>query len=174
MKLIFAILLLATSALSQVTANSPQSACGPFSTEFKVKTVAAQSQPQPEPGKALIYVIEDFRRASNELGNPTIRLGLDGTWLGATRNKSYLSFSVAPGEHHLCSSWQSQFERLSKLKSFASLDAEAGRTYYYRALITYAGEIAFGQQMKLDLAPLDPDEAKYLISSAKMSQATPK
>jgi hypothetical protein len=34
-----------------------------------------------EPGKALVYVI-------------------DGTWLGAARSKTYISFSVAPGKHH--------------------------------------------------------------------------
>jgi hypothetical protein len=61
---------------------------------------------------------------------------------------------------------------LSKLKSFASLNAEAGQTYYYRALITYAGDVSFGQRMNLGLGVLDPEEARYLISSAKISQAT--
>ena len=146
MKLVFAVLLLIASAAAQATRSNPQSACGPLDTEFKVKTFAAQHTSQPEPDKALVYVIEDFRRAPNELTNPTIRIGLDGSWIGATRNKSYISFSVATGEHHLCTSWQSQYEWVSKLKSFARLNAEAGQTYYYRARITYAGSSSLARR----------------------------
>ena len=34
-------------------------------------------------------------------------VGVDGVWVGPTHGDSYLYFAVAPGEHHLCASWQS-------------------------------------------------------------------
>jgi hypothetical protein len=45
---------------------------------------------QPEPGKALVYVIEVFQRPPGELGTPTIRVGLNGILCAAAHNDPYV------------------------------------------------------------------------------------
>jgi hypothetical protein len=103
MKLAFVVMLIAASMSAQdaAPAFSPLSTCGPMSVMFQIKMDDTQSpNVTPEPGKALVYVIEDqqFKAAKDVI----VRIGLDGAWVGATRGDSYLSFPVELGEHHLC------------------------------------------------------------------------
>ena len=101
---------------------------------------------------AQVYVVEVFKKPWFELRNPTVRIGLDGSWIGATRGNSYVVFSVDhPGEHHLCAQWQSGFERYSREAAFNRFTAELDKRYYFRVRITY--------QSGLELEPLDSDEA---------------
>jgi hypothetical protein len=148
-------------------------ACGPSEVQFDASAAAGQPPSQPEAGKALVYVIEDFRRAPAELANPTIRVGVDGQWMGAVRGDTYIVLSLDPGEHHLCTRWQSSFKRLSSLVSFHHLDAEVGKTYYYRARITYSLYGNGTANMNLDLDPVDSDEGRYLVVSSQMSDSHP-
>jgi hypothetical protein len=165
-------LALAGASFAQApTGDAP--VCGPLDVRFDAQTEAGQPPAQPEPGKALIYVIEDFKKAPGELGNPTIRIGLDGSWIGAMRANSYIFFSVDPGEHHLCTSWQSHLKRLSSLASFSHLAAEAGNTYYFRARITYVSAGNAVASMDLNLDSLDPDEGRFLVASNRMSNSHP-
>jgi hypothetical protein len=165
---------LATSAFAQnTTLTQAQAACGPLDAKFDAQTVAAQPAPQPDASKALVYVAEDFSKAPGELGNPTLRVGVDGTWRGATRTDSYLSFTIEPGEHHLCSSWQSRLRRLSKLAAFNGFTAEAGKVYYFRERVTYSG-YGSSATMVLDLEPVNPDEGQFMIASYKPSASHPK
>jgi hypothetical protein len=162
--------LFATTAFAQ---GAPfQGACGPKEVRFDAQ--AAPGQPiTVEPGKALVYVNEVFNKVPGELGNPTIRVGLDGAWMGATRANSYISFLVEPGEHHLCTNWQSRLKRLSREAAFTSFTAEAGKTYYFSAHVGYesAGDAV---AMTLDLQPLNPDEGQYLVASNPVSNSHPK
>jgi hypothetical protein len=176
MKSVLAAVLFAASALAQ---NNPalapaQGACGPLNVNFDATTSASQPAAQPEPGKALVYVAEEFKKAPGELGNPTIRVGLDGAWMGATRANSYLFFSVSPGEHHLCTNWQSSLKRLSRLAAFARFTADPGKTYYFRARITYSPYAHGTANMNLDLDPVDPDEGQFLVTSFRLSNSHPK
>jgi hypothetical protein len=173
---VLAVVLLAVSAwcLGNPLGASGQGACGPPDVRFDAHTAAGQPPAQPEPGKALVIVAEDFRKAPNELGNPTIRVGLDGTWMGAIRANSYLFFAVDPGEHHLCTHWQSHLERLSRLAAFGHLMAEPGKTYYFRARITYSGVGYGAANMNLDLERIDSDEGQFLVSSYRLSVSHPK
>jgi hypothetical protein len=175
MKSVLAVILFAASAFAQNTSlqAAPQGTCGPKGVDFDVKTVPGQAVPQLEDGKALVFVNEVFKKAPGELGNPTIRIGLDGKWLGAVRPNSYFSFSVDPGEHHLCTNWQSKFKGLSREAAFASFDAKAGRTYYFRARITYQG-FDKAATMVLDLEPVNEDEGKYLVASSPASSVEAK
>jgi len=171
--IVFVTLLFATSLLAQnePSPGASQGACGPKEVRFDAQT----SPGKPvllEPGKALVYVSEVFKKVPGELGNPTIRVGLDGTWMGATRANSYLSFSVDPGEHHLCTNWQSHLKRLSREASFTNFTAEAGRTYYFRARISYQS-VGEATVMSLDLDPIDPDEGQYLVASNPASTSHP-
>jgi hypothetical protein len=150
-----------------------QTACGPLDAQFDAQPAAVQPAAQAEPSKALVYVAEDFTKAPGEIGNPTLRVGMDGAWLGATRTSSYLAFNVEPGEHHLCASWQSHLKRLSKLAAFAVFTAEPGKVYYFRERVSYAS-YGTGANMTLDLEAVNPDEGRFLVASDKPSASRPK
>jgi len=145
------------------------SACGPDEVRFEVQTRATGPVAEPGADKALVYVIEVFNKASNELGEPTVRVGLDGAWVGATKGDSYFSFSVTAGERHLCAEWQSQFKRLSKNVALANVAAEEGKTYYFRARITEQTNLAF----TFDLDAVNEDEGKLLVASSAFSTHKP-
>src|SRR5947207_3153411 len=82
-----------------------------------------------ESDKAVIYVIQE-REPLTCLGPcPTYRVGLDGAWLGANRGDSFSFFSIAPGNHNLCTNTQ----RRAVLASALSFTAEAGKVYYFLA-----------------------------------------
>jgi hypothetical protein len=133
--------------------------CGPTEVHFDVKADKKQHPaPQPEADKALVYVFENDDAA-------TTRVGLDGKWMGANRGQSYFFFSVDPGEHRLCTDWQSSFEKLSRLGSAASFTTEIGKTYYFRIEIRAPEHQSF--TMKLE--PLDSAEGQFLISSNALS-----
>ena len=133
------------------------SSCGSAGVNFDVRKTTAKPSDTAETTKAHLYVIEVFRKPSFEFFlDPTIKVGIDGKWVGATRSKSYLVTAIEPGEHHLCVDWQSIEKRLPALASF---NAEAGKSYYFRARIMYPGG--------LDLQHLDPDEGQLLILSGR-------
>jgi hypothetical protein len=113
-------------------------------------------------------VIEDqkFKMARDV----TARIGVDGTWVAATRGNSYLSFSVAPGGHHLCTDWLSDWLPNGRIVSVAPLNAEAGKTYYIRIRISGARN----EKPAIDLDPLNTDEAKLMLASSPLSVSHPK
>jgi hypothetical protein len=157
---------------SAVTAA--EAACGPNEVQFDAQPAAAQiltTQPltQPEAGKSLVYVVEVFEKAGNQLSRPTLRVGLDGKWVGAAKGDSYLSFSVDPGEHHLCTRWQSHWKRFSDKAAFAGFTADSGKIYYFRARI-----IEGRDNFALDFEPVNGDEGKYLVASSAAAVSTPK
>jgi hypothetical protein len=104
---------------------------------INVKTDEKQhSLSHPEPGKALIYVFEQFipdPRYLN-LGHVTTRAGLDGNCVGASHESSCMLFSVEPGAHRLCSDVQSILVS-EKVSAATELMAESGKTYYYRVVV---------------------------------------
>ncbi|MGA8866619.1 MAG: DUF2846 domain-containing protein [Candidatus Sulfotelmatobacter sp.] len=176
MKTALALILFVGCACAQEQGALGQSmaACGSSNIQFAAKTSTSQPVSQPEPNKALIYLIEDF--PGKILGiNPTIRFGMDGAWLGATRSDSYFWQAIEPGEHHLCVNWQSSLGRFSKLAAFAGFTAEAGKVYYFRAHIIASGFGGRnGNAMDLDLDLLNPDEGRFLAASYEWSTSHPK
>ena len=84
---------------------------------------------------------------------------------------SYIAFSVDPGEHHLCTNWQSHFKRLSREAAFTGFTAEEGKTYYFRSRITFSSQWA---NEYLDLDAVDPDEGQYLVVSSQPVMSHPK
>jgi hypothetical protein len=177
MKTALVFLLFASSlfAQSRPTSDPLAPSCGPSNVKFDVKLDNTQhAVVQPEPGKALVYVIEVFQRPPGELGTPTIRVGLNGAWVGANHGTSYLFFSLNPGEHHLCTNWQSVMKRLSDQHSLASFTAEAGKTYFFRVQTHVESEGRDSQIWSIDLQPVNADEGKYLIASSPLSVSRPK
>ncbi len=126
----------------------------------------------PEPEKAILYIVELFNlRDKGRFNRPTLKHGLDGQWIGATQGFSYVSASVAPGEHHLCSRWQSHFGKLADQVSLYNFDAAAGKIYYIRAQISVMGD---NDVLSMDLEPISEDEGRFLVSEAARSLSKPK
>ena len=136
--------------------------CGPSAGMFNVQTTDAKHPvSQPEQGKALVYFFTDFVTA------PTMRVGVDGTWVGANDNKSYFFFQVPGGDHNFCTEWQSgAFKKSSeRVGEAVHLMAEAGKTYYLRLNFSY-------QRMQLELT--DEAEGHFLIGSSLFATSQPK
>jgi len=164
-------LLFASPVLAQDSTVDPLAAagCGANQIHFDVKTDKKQHPTaQPDAGKALVYVIgtswNDY--VAVHIGTPLTRFGIDGTWVGANGYRSYFFFPVEPGDHRLCTSVQSRFERVVKSSAAAtSFTAEAGKTYYFRTK-TPAGQNSYGG---IKLVSVDPAEAQVLIAATAFS-----
>ena len=181
--LLCATMLSSISALSQdhVAMTASESACGPKETAFTVNTNGADHPtPSPDPDKALVFVIEDlgqcvecdstsspFRTAN--VNQAIVKVGADGSWIGAEKGNSYLFFSISPGEHHLCVNWQSRVAERAHAFALSSLNAEAGKIYYYRARL-FPGRDDFS----FDLDLLNADEGKFLVASSAFSNSRAK
>ncbi len=136
----------------------PLAACGQTRVSMAVKLDDSQhAVAHPEPGKALIYFIQDTGQAAN-LVYPTTKIGIDGTWVGANKRDSWFAVAVDPGEHHLCAVIQSSF--VGSEAELAHLTVEPGNIYYFRTRIIFAEKTA----EYFSLAPVDSDEAKFQIA----------
>lgn len=148
--------------------------CGDPATKFEVKTTLVHQPVQPQPGKALVFFIQNDTNF-NSFPKPTTRVGIDGKWVGATHRDSFLYFFVDPGVHHLCTSWQRQVITWRGLQNAAAhFTAEAGGAYYFQVKDTFLrGE---GGQMIIDvtLAPLDSDEGQLLANQFSLATSHPK
>lgn len=172
MKLAVVLLLLSTFALAQdpTAMSAAQTACGPSATNYDAKRDYTQHPtPQPEEGKAMVYLVQDIG-VNRCLGSCiTTRVGMDGNWVGANEHNSYFSFSVDPGEHHLCVNRQSHFKIASQMVALAHFTAESGKTYYFRARTHGSQTEAF-----LDLDPIDSDQGRLFVASYPVSVFHPK
>ncbi len=173
---VLVLMLLTVSAFAQQEAPVVAAACGPKDVRYEAKLDESQHPPaQPEPGKALVYFIQDIG-VTNCIGACiTTRIGLDGAWVGANQRNSYFSVPVEPGEHHVCASPQSRFLPKASAKyagvllALRHFTAEEGKVYYFRMR-------SFGapSQQIFDLDPVDADQAKYLMAYYPLSVAHPK
>lgn len=188
------VLLLCASLLTAVQARAktilPDS-CGDPNIKFDVSTKKNQPPPAPpEAGKAQVVFIET--------GHATARYGMDGAWMGANDGNSYFAVSVAPGEHHLCMSFEIGALAGNKIKEesvrMLTFTAEAGKVYYFEASVgrvggsmgstTYVqntGGQAGGQFVHGGGSPgipvfgfvqLDEDTGKFRIKAWKLATST--
>jgi hypothetical protein len=163
MKAAIVLFLLAAPACAQNKSTDPAIApgCGTDNARFEVtKTQDQHPVTQPDEGKALVYFIEDDREYA-PLRKPTMLAGLDGRWVGATHGNSFFYFSVTPGEHHLCASWQGK----SQTRAVAHFTAEPGKIYYF----TVKNRGGPYQNNGLDFGPLDSDQGLLLASTFPLS-----
>jgi len=147
------------------TANS-RGGCGLSEVQYDVTTSKDHPAPRPEGGKALVYVIEDIERG------PTMLVGVDGAWVGANKGKSYIFFPVDPGDHQVCTRWQSSvFKKTAeRIGSAAAVKAEAGKAYYFRIQVYERSE----HDRSVKLEPVEAPEGEFLVSSSKFSTSRPK
>lgn len=178
MKILLAVVLFALSAFAQDQAAiaSAEAACGPTRIQFEVSADKSQhSAPKPEPGKALVYIVEDERQDLPPcLGNcgDITKFGIDGRWIGANRGSSYFFFSIDPGEHHLCATWDKGGTRAQDRTSLLRFTAEPGDTYYFRVRVTaMAPPTGF---YSIDLEPVNHDEGQLLVAASAFSTFHPK
>ena len=151
------------------TATAP-SACGLNQPHFSAAKGKLSPEVKPDAGTALVYVFSQLNDRGVTIGcQVTSRIGLDGKWVGANCGTSYLLTNVAPGEHHLCADWQTSFPGMHINPALHSLNAEAGKTYYFRARILLAEGISV-----INLDSVDQDEAKSLIQTYPASVSKPK
>jgi hypothetical protein len=175
MKSAFAFILIAASVSAQNPAPAPlpQSACGPWNVKFQIDIDDSHRPiPKVEPGKALVFVIEDQRYMG--VNDVTVRVGLDGAWVGATLGDSYLFFTVEPGEHHLCVDIRPGILNAGRTVSLFGLTAEAGSVYYLRARTDGGRDGPSYHTISIDLDPLNSDEGKFLVASFPLSVSNPK
>ena len=162
--------LLALPAVAQNAkpADVLASACGPADTKFKATTEAAGKAQMPSPDKAMVYVIGVQERVGfcPLSCGVTLKVGLDGGWIGATNGNSFLSMVVDPGEHHLCTAWQSKLKSLRNHLQLAGFAAEPGQTYYFRAHITPGTTESISG---FELQAVNADEGKLLVASSPKS-----
>jgi hypothetical protein len=172
MKTVLVVFLFSVSAFAQdFSVTAAESACGPSNIQFAIKTNNNEHRfSQPDPGKALVYVVEDQKfKVVNDV---TARVGIDGTWVGANRGNSYFSFSVEPGKHHFCTDWVSGFLPNGRLVSLTSVTAEAGAIYYLRIRTSASptsGKAGAGASIDLDL--VNEDEGRLLVASSELSRS---
>jgi hypothetical protein len=174
MKTLLAAVLVALPAVAaDLPAVAPvKAACGPDNVKFNASPIGGQPAAQPEAGKALVYVVEELFRPADELITPTVRVGVDGSWVGANYGTSYLFFSVEPGEHHLCADWQSAPRWIGEKVSLTSIKVEADRTYYVRARVLDQGKHGLldeGSSVVLDLEQINSDEGQLLVATSPLS-----
>ena len=162
MRVIFVAFLFTASALAQV----PSSACGPENAGFRVTLNKSHAAlPKAEPGKALVVFIQDFGVRKFGIGVHVIgRVGVDGAWVGAVKDNSYVSAFLGPGEHHVCMNLES--EMLGNPVELAHFTAEAGNVYYFRSRYISGGNLL--------LTPVDSDEAMYEVEMFPLSTSKPK
>jgi hypothetical protein len=167
----------------QRAASAPEAvaACGPSNVRFAIKSDAAPLPPQPA-RRVLIYLIQDSIQSSEKrflTVTDKMRIGVDGKWVGATQNQTYLSFVVDPGVHHLCVSYQGEEDtRFSSRGEFGPQDGiilhrmnlEAGSTYYFR--IRYAMNGTDNGLTLLD--EVDEDEGRFLVQTTPHATSRPK
>jgi hypothetical protein len=167
MRVIALVLLSTPLALAQVPPAGPPSACGPENASFNVKRDDAQHSLTPaDPGKARVYFIHDAGSGWTA-GYPTVKIAVDGSWVGANHGNSYFSVSVDPGEHHVCVALQSSL--VGQRLELAHFTAAPDTVYYYRTRLVLSRSVEL-----LDLEPIDSDQGKYLIESFPAALSKPK
>jgi hypothetical protein len=167
--LVVTLFVVSAFAQDQAALTAAEAACGPKNVKFDASQDATQHPtPQPEPGKALVYIIQDLGEVQCSACALT-KVGLDGTWAGANQGSSYIFFPADPGERHLCVNWQSRLGVRSRSFAMANFVAEAGHVYYFNTRISFSRSI-----YDFDLDPLNSDEGKYLLASSALSVSHPK
>lgn len=170
---VLAILLFTSLAFAQdKSASAGAPGCGAPDTKFEVRSERGQHPAKPEAGEALVYFIGDDSEFEMN-PKPTTRIGVDGEWVGATHGNSYFYFSVDPGVHHLCASWQPALLLLKVQKTAeAHFTAEAGGAYYFEVKNTWWRDR--GGTGIISLEPLDSDEGQLLANKFSFSSSQPK
>ena len=122
-------------------------------------------------GLAQVFFIQDDSTGGDNQ-HYTIRIGVDGKWVGAYKRNAHFSIWVDPGEHHVCANVQSKLSK-GHIFTFAHFTAEPAGTYYFRTQFLAGLNTLYPIYPSLQLDQPDSDEAKYLIASYPASDLQP-
>jgi hypothetical protein len=173
MKLLFVLSLLIASASAQ-TSPSPRvtSACGAQETILRVEEDASSPIAlTPDSAKATIVFIQDDG-ISGARQHYTIKIGLNGNWVGAYKQNAYFVVSVDPGEQHVCANVQSKSD-FGSIFALAHFKAEAGHVYYFRTRFLAGLNSQYPPPPVLAMDTPDSDEAKFLVASYPLAHMVP-
>lgn len=178
-QLVFLLCFCAT--VSSIRANSAvlPDACGKDKFSFDIRLEKSPPAPAgPENGKGQVFFIEKSEKPPAIIGclscSTDTKFGVDGAWVGATKNNSYFVLSLDPGVHHMCAV-------RGKDVDAEPLTVEAGKSYYYQ--VEYKAEgTQYGTadhpnyQVKknVSFSMLNEDEGKYRVKASALSVASPK
>ncbi len=168
-----------------------EAACGDPFAKFTVQP-GALNPPTVSIGKneARVYVIQDTvipsKPGQKLAGAATIKVGIQGRWVGATSGRSYIVVPVQAGENHFCGRVE-----VSKIgwwtagcfpvgnTALLRLQVVAGKTYYVRAK-AYQIDVGVDDDFicAINLDTVNPDEGKLLLAESlpavwKQSQTIP-
>jgi Protein of unknown function (DUF2846) len=173
-----AILLLSLFSVVPVFATVLPDACGNDKVSFEIQLQKNPAAPAAaEAGKAQVFFIEKSEKppAIGCLGcGDVARFGVDGAWVGATKDNSYFYISLDPGVHHLCAVRGKEVDA-------EPLSVEAGKTYYFQ--VEYKAEgTQYGTpdhpnyqvKKKVQFSMLNEDDGKYRVKVSALSIANPK
>jgi len=128
-------------------------ACGPKGVDHWTKTDKDQHPVPAAPAdQALIFVVRPTM-----MGNKVqSKLGVDGRWVGINRGDNYFFFTLAAGEHFLCSQ--------SENHSVLVLKVEPGKTYYLQQKV----KMGFAKA-RTKLVQLKKDEGEKALAKCHPS-----
>jgi hypothetical protein len=128
-------------------------ACGPKDAKSSADTDKKNHPTPAAPADmAMVYVVRPTM-----MGNKIqTKLGVDGKWLGVNRGNNYFFFTLAPGEHYLCSQAEN--------RSVIAMNVEAGTTYYLQQKITMGFMKARNR-----LEVIDESEGKKAVAKTHLS-----
>lgn len=163
-------------APGQNIGSSPaaKSACGPENIKFNVRLDRSpHALMQPTHGKSVVYVFQEYPYISllppfSLLPSLTMRVGVDGAWVGANRKRSYFAFTVVPGVHSICVSGQS---RLGGMISLYRVVTKSNGIYYFRTQFYCDSS---GVCDPLDVESVNEGEAKLLMQTSAYSTSDTK
>jgi hypothetical protein len=174
----FLLVLLAGTLVSTAQASTVlPAACGDDKVTFDVTLDKDKHDPSPAPpdmAKVVLIQVTDIqgsRFMNFGTSDFTMRFGVDGAWMGAAGNNSYLAILVKPGDHHLCVAGQGT-STARKMISASSFTAEAGKVYYFQVKATRLGGTA--NFYNSDFTRLNEDEGKFHADALPVSVSKPK
>jgi hypothetical protein len=162
-KFLLVVIMLVAPVLAQEKPAELAAACGPRDASFHVQLVKSKHKfAQLYPEKSTIYFIQN-NGLMNNIQHLTLKIGVDGAWVGAYKKNSYFSVSVQPGVHHLCANVQSKFSA-GRLLTLAHFTAVSGKVYYFQTQLFPGEVLSMPIPPFVSLNQIDSDEAKYLIA----------
>ncbi|MFP5237240.1 MAG: hypothetical protein ACLGSD_15185 [Acidobacteriota bacterium] len=147
-------------------------ACGPAGALFRVDLVRKANLPPVRADRAVVYVIGNAVHFGLGPGAPILRVGVDGTWVGAVKGSdrpSYAAIPLRPGVHHFCVQWQGPGDATSVALNELSL--RDGNSYWLVAEgINPSGILP----PVLTLDTVNSDEGKLLVAAGRQALARKK
>lgn len=162
------------TSVQQSVKNHPAiEACGPYKTTFTVTLKPTHSMPaEPSPGHALVYFLFDPKAQVALQPAPVVNVGLDGSWSGALKHKSYLPVEIMPGKHVACFEHLSTAARYGYYGHFVqlrSIDALAGKTYYFHVLMLASYNDYGAKANAFVVTPVDSAEGSLFVETSALS-----